>query len=64
MPDGSQLTIFSGFEERNNAGFIYIKVSDTGVGILKDSLLFIFEPFYFTKENRSWNWSRLINNKV
>lgn len=49
MPDGGILTISSGLEEINNADFIYIKVSDTGVGIPEERLPYIFEPFYSTK---------------
>lgn len=49
MPDGGILTISSGLEEINNAEFIYIKVSDTGVGIPEERLPYIFEPFYSTK---------------
>lgn len=49
MPDGGVLTVSSGMEVINNADFIYIKVSDTGVGIPEERLPYIFEPFYSTK---------------
>lgn len=50
MPDGGSLTISSGLEIINNANFVYITVTDTGVGISDERLPFIFEPFYSTKE--------------
>ncbi len=50
MPEGGFLTLSAGLEVINNADFIYIKVSDTGVGIPEERLPFIFEPFYSTKE--------------
>ncbi len=46
MPDGGTLTIRSSINDRN----IVIAFEDTGVGIPKESLTRIFDPFYTTKE--------------
>lgn len=45
MPNGGKLTI-SAYKINNDT---YIKVSDTGVGIQKEQLSKIFEPFHTTK---------------
>lgn len=50
MPEGGFLTLTAGLDVINNAEFIYIMVSDTGVGIPGERLPYIFEPFYSTKE--------------
>jgi two-component system NtrC family sensor kinase len=46
MPDGGLLRISSGQE----GGRVFIKVSDTGAGILPENVPKIFEPFFTTKE--------------
>ena len=46
MPDGGTLTIRSSINDRN----VVIAFEDTGVGIPKDNLSRIFDPFYTTKE--------------
>ena len=46
MPDGGTLTIRSSINDRN----VVIAFEDTGVGIPKDNLAIIFDPFYTTKE--------------
>jgi signal transduction histidine kinase len=46
MPDGGTLTIRSSINDRN----VVIAFEDTGVGIPKENLARIFDPFYTTKE--------------
>ena len=45
MPQGGILTLSTGID----TGKIYIKVSDTGVGIPKEKLSTLFKPFQTTK---------------
>lgn len=45
MPDGGKLDIRS----RNQAGSIYISLSDTGTGMSGDTIKRVFEPFFTTK---------------
>jgi len=49
MPDGGTVTIQS--QVKNNGTQIEISFTDTGMGIPKESLEKIFEPFYTTKSN-------------
>ena len=46
MPDGGKLII----NTENNNGSIFIKISDTGIGIRENLLKKIFEPFFTTKQ--------------
>lgn len=49
MPNGGELTIDIG-NETQDSGFIEIVFKDTGTGIAKENLDFIFYPFFSTKE--------------
>lgn len=48
MPNGGTLTIRSGYIEETKE--VYIKFTDTGVGIPKENLKKLFTPFFTTKE--------------
>jgi len=45
MPKGGTMTISSSTEE----DFLVVKVQDTGVGILEEDIIRIFDPFFSTK---------------
>lgn len=49
MPGGGTLTISVGKTRENNVDLIRIKFSDTGVGIKKENLENIFNPFFSSK---------------
>lgn len=46
MPDGGELSITT-FQNLNN---VYVKITDSGMGIGKDDLKQIFDPFFTTKQ--------------
>ena len=48
MPDGGALSIRTHFDPERPA--IQIKIKDTGIGIPKENISKIFDPFYSTKE--------------
>jgi signal transduction histidine kinase len=49
MPDGGRLILTAGKEEMNNVTYMFLRVTDTGAGILPGDLPLIFEPFFSTK---------------
>jgi signal transduction histidine kinase len=50
MPDGGTLTVSTGLEEENGLDWLTVAISDTGEGMERDSLAYIFEPFHSTKK--------------
>jgi signal transduction histidine kinase len=51
MPDNGTLTISVEKHSGERSGFANFTVSDTGVGIEKETISKIFDPFFTTKEN-------------
>lgn len=49
MPGGGTLTVETGMEKENGIDWVTVTVSDTGEGISRDALSYIFEPFHSTK---------------
>ena len=50
MPKGGILKINTFTKELYNVNFIVVEIADSGIGIPKEKLDMIFEPFYSTKE--------------
>ncbi len=50
MPHGGILSVSTASESVNDVTYIAVHVSDTGTGIPRDQLPYVFEPFYTTKE--------------
>jgi two-component system NtrC family sensor kinase len=50
MPDGGRLTVTAGREELHDVTYMFLRVTDTGLGIPSISLPLIFEPFFTTKK--------------
>jgi two-component system, NtrC family, sensor kinase len=51
MPDGGTLTVRSAYDEATDS--IRIELSDTGMGIEKENINKIFQPFYTTKRKKT-----------
>jgi len=51
MPEGGVITVVTGRTNGRSAGGIFIKISDTGVGMSEEKQALIFNPF-FTDKNR------------
>jgi signal transduction histidine kinase len=51
MPDGGLCRIVASERKTDNQRWVEIAVTDTGVGIKKEDLSRLFEPFYTTKSS-------------
>ncbi len=49
MPNGGRCSIIARVRTHTDVSWVEVAVSDTGVGIAKDDLSHLFEPFYTTK---------------
>ena len=49
MPNGGRCSIIAQVRVHTDVSWVEVAVSDTGVGITKDDLSHLFEPFYTTK---------------
>jgi len=50
MPRGGVLRITAGTEDLHGVRYVYLRVADTGEGIVDDKMSLIFDPFFTTKE--------------
>src|SRR5205814_2543740 len=50
MPKGGQIILETADEERDEALFVMVAVTDTGTGISAETRAHLFEPFFTTKE--------------
>jgi len=50
MPNGGTLSVTTGVEEEHSITWLTVAIRDTGVGIPRDSMEYIFEPFHSTKK--------------
>ena len=51
MPEGGSLTVSCNKPQKKNMKYASFSISDTGIGIDKDCIDKIFDPFYTTKES-------------
>jgi signal transduction histidine kinase len=49
MPEGGELSVSINSESLNRPSYIEVRIKDTGIGIPKESLGRLFEPFHTTK---------------
>jgi PAS domain S-box-containing protein len=49
MPNGGRCSLIARVRTQTDASWVEVAVSDTGVGIAKEDLSHLFEPFYTTK---------------
>jgi signal transduction histidine kinase len=50
MPNGGNISVNTGQEVENNITWLFVAIRDTGQGIPRESLEYIFEPFHSTKK--------------
>ncbi len=66
MQDGGVLKVKTGTgkKKRGSLGYIEVKISDTGIGISKDNLKNIFNPFFTTKDKGTGLGLAIVHNMI